>query len=188
MAPAMNTQTRVTKRKPSVIRRSVYLLSTLTVIIFGVVVVRWILGPPSTSKEDQRLAQIANSSPLRSGLSGYPKPSLIQLDNGESLKDPDSDNYTRHDLTVVWQVTDDRTTTFRSWATLLRADGWVIDDTFCTGINWTLTGLKPTEPKMGAQVSITRNEVTLHMTSIGARSAETFVPIERFDPSCPNLP
>jgi hypothetical protein len=189
MAPAMSTQTRVTKPKPNVIRRVVYLLSTLTFIIVGILLVRRILRPPGTSKEDQRLAQIANSSPLRSGLPGYPKPSFEQLDNGESLKDPDSDKYSRHDLTVAWQVTDDRATTFRSWAALLRADGWIIDATFCTGgINWTLEGLKSGEPKMGAHVSITRNEVTFDMTSIGARSEETFVPIKRFDSSCPTLP
>jgi hypothetical protein len=48
----VKTQTRVTNRKPSVIRRAVYLLGTLTVIIVGIVVVRWILGTPSTSKQD----------------------------------------------------------------------------------------------------------------------------------------
>jgi hypothetical protein len=188
MVPGISTQTRVTKHKPSAIRRTVSLLSTLTVIIVSTLVVRWILGPPSTSKEDQRLAQIANSSPLRSGLPGYPKPSLIQLDNGESLKDPDSYKYSSHSSTVTWQVTNDPATTFRAWAALLSADGWVIDDTFCSGTYWFLAGLKSAEPKMGAQVNIRPKEVHFGIGSLGTRSGETFVPIKRFDPSCPTLP
>jgi hypothetical protein len=181
----MSTRTRVTKPKPRAIRRVVYLLSTLTFIIVGVFVVRWILGPPGTTKEDQRQARIANSSPLRSGLPGYPKPSLIQLDDGKSYKDPDSYNYTSHSSTVTWQVTNDPATTFRSWATLLRADRWVIDDTLCSGPDWMLAGLKSAEPKMHVEVNFSPKEVTLNIFSLGTRSGESFAPIKRFDTSCP---
>ncbi len=170
-----------------------FLICVGILLIGGFFVVRWMLGPPRTTREDQRTAKLANSSPLRKGLPGYPKPTFEELDDGKSVVDGtlgsnDPNRFSSHSLTVTWTVLSDLATAFQEWATLIRADGWVIDTTVCNGSsNWDVSALKSSEPKMYAMVRITPDQTTFSIDTSAARNPRTFTPQQIFDPSCPTL-